>query len=169
MRLAALALVAGLIAQAEQTARQPPVFRARTELVQVDVVVVDADGHVVEGLTERDFQIFDRGRPQRVAAFQEISHRRAAPAPLPMDLKVDVADNASQPDRLIVLVLDDLHFQAGSRPEAIGCVRQPPTVRPARTVKSVLWSADPPRRRSRGSGLQPFSRPDPKGPWRPRR
>jgi VWFA-related protein len=112
MRLAALALLAGLIAQAEQTARQPPVFRARTELVQVDVVVVDADGHVVEGLTERDFQIFDRGRLQRVAAFQEISHGRAGLAPLPVDLKVDVADNARQPDRLIVLVLDDLHFQA---------------------------------------------------------
>jgi hypothetical protein len=72
MRLAALALLAGLIAQAEQTARQPPVFRARTELVQVDVVVVDADGHVVQGLTERDFQIFDRGRSQRVAAPQRL-------------------------------------------------------------------------------------------------
>ena len=112
MRLAALALLAGLIAQAEQTARQPPVFRARTELVQIDVVVVDAEGHVLQGLTERDFQIFDRGRPQRIAAFEEISHEGSGPAPLPIDLEDDVADNATQADRLIVLVLDDLHFQA---------------------------------------------------------
>jgi VWFA-related protein len=109
MRFAAFALLAGLIAQ---TPGQPPVFRARTELVRIDVVVVDTEGHVVQGLTEQDFQIFDRGRPQRIAAFEEISHERAGSAALPIDLEADVADNATQADRLIVLVLDDLHFQA---------------------------------------------------------
>jgi VWFA-related protein len=90
---------------------QPPVFRARTDLVRIDVVVVDAAGQVVEGLTERDFQVLDRGRPQRIAAFEEVSHARTAPA-LPLDLRMDVADNATlAPDRLIIVVLDDLHFQ----------------------------------------------------------
>jgi VWFA-related protein len=107
VRAAAFGVLLGLLAQA-----QPPIFRARTELVQIDVVVVDAEGHVVQGLTEQDFQIFDRGRPQRIAAFDEISHERSDLASLPIDLKDDVADNATQADRLIVLVLDDLHFQA---------------------------------------------------------
>ena len=95
MRRAALGVLLALLAQA-----QPPVFRARTELVQIDVVVVDADGHVVQGLTEQDFQIFDRGRPQRIAAFEEISHAgfrsRAAADSIS---KADVADNATQADR----------------------------------------------------------------------
>src|SRR5688572_7455878 len=91
---------------------QPPIFRARTELVQLDVVVVDADGHAVHGLKQADFQVLDRGKVQRLAAFKEISHARPASPLLPADLRLDVADNATRPDRLIVLVMDDLHFQA---------------------------------------------------------
>jgi VWFA-related protein len=94
----------------EQT--QPPVFRARTDLVRLDVVVVDADGHVVRGLTKEDFQVVDRGRVRQLAAFEEITHAPAAAGPLPATLKRDVADNTAQSDRLIVLALDDLHFQA---------------------------------------------------------
>src|SRR6187401_582194 len=85
-------------------AQQPPVFRARTDLVRLDVVVVDADGHAVHGLTQDDVEVLDRGRPQKVAAFDEISHTRAAEPLLPATLKLDVADNsASGTDRLIVL------------------------------------------------------------------
>ena len=94
---------------------QPPVFRARTDLIRVDVVVVDAQGRVVQGLTAGDFHVLDRGRPQRIAAFEEISHEWSGAPALPLDLKMDVADNAgASSDRLIVLVLDDLHFQGKS-------------------------------------------------------
>ncbi len=91
---------------------QPPIFRARTELVRIDVVVVDADGHAVRGLTKEDFQILDRGRVRELAAFEEITHAPAAAGPLPLTLTRDVADNVTQSDRLIVLAVDDLHFQA---------------------------------------------------------
>jgi VWFA-related protein len=102
------ALSASIFAQQDR-----PVFRARTDLVRIDVVAVDADGHAVHGLTRDDFEVLDRGRPQRVAAFDEISHTRAAEPALPATLKRDVADNTkSSADRLIILVLDDLHFQA---------------------------------------------------------
>ena len=101
------ALSVSILAQQDR-----PVFRARTDLVRVDVVAVDAEGHAVYGLTRDDFEVFDRGRPQQVAAFDEISHTRPASA-LPTTLKLDVADNTNaSADRLIILVLDDLHFQA---------------------------------------------------------
>jgi VWFA-related protein len=114
MRAACVVVVAAMIAQGPplDPAQGRPVFRARTDLVRLDVVVVDAEGHAVHGLTRDDFEVLDRGRPQSVAAFEEISHTRAASA-LPVSLKLDVADNStSRSDRLIILVLDDLHFQA---------------------------------------------------------
>jgi VWFA-related protein len=91
---------------------QPPLFRARADLVQIDVVVVDADGRAVRGLTAADFHITGNGASQRIAAFQEISHEPASASTFPPEIRVDVGDNATNPDRLIVLVLDDLHFQS---------------------------------------------------------
>jgi VWFA-related protein len=105
-------LLSAVLLSAVVTAQDRPVFRARAELVQLDVIVVDADGHAVHGLKQTDFQVLDRGKPQRLAAFEEISHERPASPSLPADLRLDVADNATRPDRVIVLVLDDLHFQA---------------------------------------------------------
>jgi VWFA-related protein len=106
-----LNLLASLvIAQAQAPAT--PTFRARTELVQLDVVVVDDAGHAVRGLTAADFMVRDRGTPQRIAQAEEISHTPLSAEALPADVRRDVADNIeSRADRLIVLVLDDLHFQ----------------------------------------------------------
>ena len=93
-------------------AQQQPTFRACTDLVQLDVVVVDAEGRPVRGLTKDDFLISDRTWPQAVAVFEEIAHERP-PAPiLPPTLRQDVADNTTgAADRIVMLVLDDLHFQ----------------------------------------------------------
>ena len=108
-RIAAGVLVTSIAVAAQQ---QPPLFRARTDLVQIDVVVVDAEGRAVRGLTAADFRVVDNGTFQRIAAFEEISHDPDDAPPLPPDAPIDVADNATNADRLIVLVLDDLHFQA---------------------------------------------------------
>jgi VWFA-related protein len=93
---------------------QPPRFKARADLVQVDVVVVDRDGAPVRGLRATDFVLRDRGRAQSIASFDEVSRAVAAPAnaaAVPADVKKDVADNQSvQADRLVVMVLDDLHI-----------------------------------------------------------
>jgi VWFA-related protein len=106
--LAAVGLTAVLLAQS-----QPPTFRTGVELVQVDVVVVDKDGHPVEGLTAEDFTVLDRKKPQKIATFDEVMHRHpedAAPALLP-GTRLDVSNNqTAQADRLIVMVVDDLHI-----------------------------------------------------------
>jgi len=115
--LAAVGLTAALLAQSPpfDTAQgRPPTFRAGVELVQVDVVVVDKDGQAIEGLTAEAFTILDRRKPQTIATFDEVRHRRrdepAAPAPM-ADVRQDVANNqTAQSDRLIVMVIDDLHI-----------------------------------------------------------
>jgi VWFA-related protein len=120
MRRIALALVCiGLypvqsLTHPSQTA-QSPVFRSTVELVQVDVVVLDKDGKQVRGLTVDDFELLDRKKPQKIASFEELSHARvvnpaaAAPPEALMTVKADVADNQTTPERLVVMVLDDLH------------------------------------------------------------
>lgn len=109
--LAALVLAAAIVAQAPQ----PPTFRARADLVQVDVVVVDKDGNPVRRLTAADFALRDRGKPQAIVNFDEVSHARpatgtgaAVPPPI---VAQDVSSNQTvQAGRLVVMVVDDLHI-----------------------------------------------------------
>ena len=92
--------------------QQRPTFRTTVDLVQVDVVVVDGSGEQVRGLTQADFALFDRGKPQSIAAFEEVArhYEREAPPPL-RSFRRDVAMNVGpQADRLVVMVVDDLHI-----------------------------------------------------------
>jgi len=110
-KTAALGLV-GILLAAPPPQQQPPTFRAKVDLVQVDVIVQDKNGEQVRGLTQADFALFDRGKPQTVAAFQEVARHveREAPAPL-QSFRRDVAMNVGpQAERLVVMVLDDLHI-----------------------------------------------------------
>jgi VWFA-related protein len=104
-------------------AGQQPTFRSTVDLVQVDVVVVDADGNPIRGLKAEDFALLDRRKPQKVATFEEISHETAQdaepPPVFPPTLKMDVASNRSaQSDRLVVFVVDDLHIYQGRTDKA---------------------------------------------------
>lgn len=111
--IAVLGVSATLAAGQQQ---QPPTFRSNVELVQVDVVVVDKDGNPIRGLTRADFTLLDRGKPQTIATFDEVSHTPEASAAIPSipAVRLDVASNQSaQSDRLIVLVIDDLHIWKG--------------------------------------------------------
>ncbi len=46
-----------------------PTFRANVNLVEVRVVVRDAQGHTVGGLKKEDFQLLDNGKPQVITRF----------------------------------------------------------------------------------------------------
>lgn len=76
-------LVAG--AHSSQAA-QPPVFRARSDAVIVDVSVWDRN-RPVPGLTARDFEVLDNGRRQVVA---DVS---VATLPLDVTLLIDVSES----------------------------------------------------------------------------
>ena len=50
-------------------ADQDEPVRLRTELVQVQVVVTDKQGRVIEGLKKDDFELLEQGRRQEVSFF----------------------------------------------------------------------------------------------------
>jgi hypothetical protein len=90
------------------------------------VVVRDSQGHVLGDLTKDDFQIFDRGKKQKISGFTiektpGIEHATSAVAPpLPAASGVVAtpapevpAPNPAPPPRLIIFLLDDMHLSEG--------------------------------------------------------
>jgi hypothetical protein len=51
---------------------EEPILRVSVNLVQVDAVVTDSDGHQVTNLTTDDFDILEDGRPQKITAFSYV-------------------------------------------------------------------------------------------------
>ena len=110
---AALAAVAQ-IGAAGQAARPQATFRSDINYVEVDVIVSDAQGRHVSGLTAADFELTDAGKPQAVDAAHEINVPiEYADRPLLTSAAVipsDVASNtATAEGRVYLLLLDDLH------------------------------------------------------------
>src|SRR4051794_12988223 len=70
-------LAAGIFAAASFLSSQP-VFRTGTRLVEVHVVVRDKQGPLTD-LTERDFELYDQGHPQKIAFVRRVM----PPAPDP--------------------------------------------------------------------------------------
>ncbi|HEX6323277.1 MAG TPA: hypothetical protein VFZ36_06080, partial [Vicinamibacterales bacterium] len=69
---AGLAICAAAFGAGGQQPQVPGAFRSRITLVPVDVRVLDRDGRPVAGLTREDFQVFEDGRPQEIAAFEHV-------------------------------------------------------------------------------------------------
>jgi VWFA-related protein len=71
----------------------------------------------VRGLKASDFILRDRDKPQTIAAFEEITHERPTATGEPLlnsPPRLDVANNATaRSERLVVLVIDDLHIYKG--------------------------------------------------------
>ena len=44
----------------------PSTFQAEVNLIEVDTIVTDDQGHTVVGLTADDFELFDNGDPQKI-------------------------------------------------------------------------------------------------------
>ena len=120
MRRLALAFVAASVLVPPLAGQQPtsqpktPVLRASVEQVVVDVVVTDASGAVVPGLTAADFQIREDGAPQPIVTFSEVvlpfDRRDPGAAPLP---PAEVRSNrAIAEGRVYLLLLDDLFVMA---------------------------------------------------------
>ncbi len=90
LRIAAFFLLPA-IALPQATASGPtetnPTFHTSARLVYVDVVVRDAHGNVVRGLTQEDFRLFEDGQPEKIAFFRADTPKpAAAPTSPPADL-----------------------------------------------------------------------------------
>jgi len=54
-----------------------PTFKAKVQIVQVDVVVVNGKDEPVSGLHKEDFKVWENGHPQTILSFEE--HKGASP------------------------------------------------------------------------------------------
>ena len=106
-------LQAGSLREVAQTQNAAPqaTFRGGTDLVQVDVSVLDGKRHPVRGLTAADFSIFEDGQPREIQAFSEVSladRVRSRDASWTREVPSDVATNltALEEGRLVVILLD---------------------------------------------------------------
>ncbi|HEX5070693.1 MAG TPA: VWA domain-containing protein [Vicinamibacterales bacterium] len=105
--------------QQPQTAPTP--FKLATDLVRLDVSVLNKDRRPVRDLTAADFTILENGKPQPVAAFSAVDLPEEAPplaAPWMRDVAADVRDNSdAQQRRLFIIALDDATIE--NEPKAI--------------------------------------------------
>jgi VWFA-related protein len=114
--------------QAAPAPQPEDVIRINVNLVQVDALVTDAQGKLVEDLKKEDFEIRQDGKPQTITNFSYIGTRPgqpAAPAPPPARGKKPannpsapppVPVRASQARRTFALVVDDLALAAENVP-----------------------------------------------------
>ena len=109
--------VGALAAQTPQTPpplpQQPtPTFRAGTDIVQLDVSVLDRERQPVRGLEAADFTVLENGKPRPVVAFSavDIPDVVRTVAPWMHDVASDVSTNDTTVRRIVVIVLDDAYM-----------------------------------------------------------
>jgi VWFA-related protein len=102
------------VQQATPDPQMPAItFRSEVNYVEVDVRVVDPAGNFVRNLRQDEFELFENGEQQAVAAFSLVDIPiTKTPQPLfaAKPIELDTRTNASGPEgRVYVIVLDDLH------------------------------------------------------------
>lgn len=93
---------------AQQNSGQPQ-FKAGTEIIRLDVSVLDKDRQPVRGLTAADFTIRESGTLQKIQSFAAVDVPDPVPpsAPWMREIAPDVQTNQVDDRRLVVLVLDN--------------------------------------------------------------
>lgn len=88
---------------------QTPTFRVRTDVVQLDVLVLDRQGQPVQGLTAGDFTVLEDGRAQPIVAFAAVDVPTWTPGTAVWSREVapDVLSNRIDARRAVVIVMDD--------------------------------------------------------------
>jgi VWFA-related protein len=112
------------VAQAQQVPPSPApgpqspgaVFRSDVQYVEVDAFVTGADGGAVAGLTRDDFEVFEEGVLQEIAAFAEVvvplERVTGQPAPLAPPPRDSATNEQAVRGRIFTLVLDEWHTDA---------------------------------------------------------
>ena len=113
---AVLSLCCGLLLSAQQPSPdQPPAFRSGTELVTIDVGVVDKRGQPLRDLEAADFTVTVGGQPRRVvsAEFVDMSAARRDVAP-PADVVPISTNEGGGVGRLFAFVVDQNTLEPGN-------------------------------------------------------
>ncbi len=110
-----LLCVGGAVAAQQSATPQQPLFRARADVVNLDVSVLDKDRHPVRDLKAADFTILEDGKPQPIVAFSAVDVPEAPPSSSlavatawTRTIAPDVQNNDLPKDgRIFVLLFDD--------------------------------------------------------------
>ncbi|HZM52524.1 MAG TPA: VWA domain-containing protein [Vicinamibacteria bacterium] len=171
----ASALVVAFFVTSGAAPAQPPpaTFPSKVELITVDAVVLDAQGHPVSGLKREDFILEEDGRPQEISSFEAFV---AAPPPATKATAPPAlaSNEGERPrgSRAFALVLDDAGMLPRDAIEArravetflVRSVRDGDEVSLATTSGDAWWSARLPEGREdlsaviarlRGRGAEP--------------
>lgn len=108
-----LALLGAPTRGAAQAQEQPPRFTTEASAVVLDVVVRDAKGHPVSGLTRDDFEVFEGRSRQTITVFEAPAARTLAtaastPPPGASDPRSNPPAPAPAPPRVVALVFEQL-------------------------------------------------------------
>jgi VWFA-related protein len=89
-------------------------FKLRVNLVQVHVVVRDAKGELVPGLTKQDFEVYDQGKLQAITTFAvetvDTRKKRTEDAAKTQETTESAGEKIALPERFVALVFDDIHL-----------------------------------------------------------
>ena len=100
--------------QQQQQQPPPPVFRTGTNLVRVDVNVMDKDGKPVRSLTAEDFELRENGAVQEITSFKliEATGEPTDDFSLPIRSREHAAAEAARDDvRLFLIFWDEYHIE----------------------------------------------------------
>ncbi len=102
---------------AKPDAQRQPDFRVNIDLVNMDVIVRNAQDQFVADLTKDDFEVFEDGVPQQVTAFTLVHggrvHNLLAPPPPPTQEGIILPPSRPRNDaagRIFLIIVDDLHL-----------------------------------------------------------
>ena len=125
--IAGLAVCCGLTlaARAQETPRSTAksdesgfVIRSQSNLIVVPVIVRDANGKPVSGLTRDDFEVFDNKKPQAISHFSvETPENKNFPDTIAKGTGASAAKTPTQaaaPQRFIGIFFDDYHLEFGN-------------------------------------------------------
>jgi VWFA-related protein len=132
-----ISILALALATAARSIAQQPVAGTRVEAVQLDVIVTDASGKPVTGLTKDDFLVLEDKKDQKLTTFVFVEPRlgatagsapapaaAASVAPATTGTAPAAAEKASGPGRHLVIVIDDLHIAPGNIEFVKGALRK---------------------------------------------
>ena len=101
------------------TREETPTFQSRVSLVRVPVVVRDRSGKAMGGLTKDDFQVYDKGKLQRLSLFSAEGSAVPKPKPAAEQAPAEPAKPATVlPTRFTAYVFDDLNLDVGDLMQA---------------------------------------------------
>jgi VWFA-related protein len=104
-------------------------IRVQSTIVDLNVVVRDANGKIVEGLKQSDFEIYDQGKKQTISLFNaEVAHPAPMPAVEKLTSALPPAPPPPAPPRFLGLYFDDQNMSQSdlvfARKAAEGFIRK---------------------------------------------